>query len=88
MLMNGKRPAAKPIVSSRRSPDRARAAPETSRTRSAAAIGPPLQRMFMIADPTPICFVRAKMRCASCRMSVFSPISPTKCGITAPGFIF
>jgi hypothetical protein len=33
-------------------------------------------------------FVRANTRCASWRMSVFNPISPTKCGITAPGLVF
>ena len=88
MLMNGKRPEAKPIVSVRRSAGSRPCRARKVLIRSACATGPPLQRMFRMAEPMPMRRVRAKTRWASWRMSVFSPISPTKCGMTAPGLVF
>ena len=50
--------------------------------RSAAAMGPPLQTMFITAEPTCRRSVRAKMRAASCMMSVLRPTSPSQWGMT------
>ncbi len=61
-LMNGKRPEAKPTVSRRFSSRSSPCSARNVRIRSAAAIGPPLQRMFMIAEPMPMRFVRANTR--------------------------
>ena len=50
------------------------------RTISAWATGPPLTRMFRMADPMEICRVRGIAAAATCRMSVLMHSSPLKWG--------
>ena len=80
--MNSKRPAAKPRWMRRRSSGSQPCRAQKAATRSAAATGPPLHRMFITAEPHSMRSVRRKTWCASWQKSVLSPTSPRKCGTT------